>query len=137
MTPILALDYGNKRTGIAITDSLRIIASPLTTIETEKLFDFLIAYIVKNNIEIIVVGLSKNLKNELNEIEIEISSFLDKIIKTLPLLKIVRIDERFTSKIAFNSILQSGINKKNRQNKSLIDQVSAALILQSYLESTT
>jgi putative holliday junction resolvase len=137
MTPILAIDYGKKRTGIAITDNSRIIASALSTIETEKLYDFLCQYITKNNIEIAVVGLSKNLKNELNEIENEISSFLDKITQTLPALKIVRIDERFTSKIAFNSILQSGVNKKNRQNKSLIDQVSATLILQSYLESNS
>ena len=133
MSPILAIDYGKIRTGIAITDNLQMIASALTTVETNQLFEYLTRCINENKVEILVIGLSKNLKNELNEIEMEISVFIQKIKTVFPTLKIERVDERFTSKMASVSIFESGLNKKNRKNKALIDQVSATIILQSYL----
>ena len=133
MNPILAIDYGKIRTGIAITDNLQMIASALTTVETNQLFEYLTRCINENKVEILVIGLSKNLKNELNEIEMEISVFIQKIKTVFPTLKIERVDERFTSKMASVSIFESGLNKKNRKNKALIDQVSATIILQSYL----
>ncbi len=133
MAQILAIDYGKKRTGIAVTDSLQIIASALITVDTKELFAFLCSYITENKIEILVVGLPKNLANEMNEIEEEISLFLNKIKNTFPTLQIKRVDERFTSKIASHTIFNSGMGKKKRQDKSLLDQVSATLILQSYL----
>lgn len=134
MSQIVALDYGKKRIGIACTDDLQLIASGLTTIETSKIHQFLNEYFVENKVENIVIGEPKTLSGELNEVENDIKKLIERIKKEYPSLKIHRVDERFTSKIAAHTISQSGMNKKKRQNKSLLDEISATLILQSFLE---
>ena len=130
---ILALDYGEKRIGIAVTDELQIIASGLTTIETKKIFSFLTEYIKKENVELFIVGEPKQMDNTESESEYFIKLFINKLSTTFPKIPIKRMDERFTSKMAFQSMIDSGLSKKQRQNKSLIDEISATLILQSYL----
>lgn len=133
MSKVIAIDFGLKRTGIAVSDELRLIASPLTTVATDDLVQFLENIIKTEKIETAVVGLPKKLNNTEGDIEPEIQIFIQNISQKLPDLKIVRIDERFTSKMAFQSLLQSGVKKKKRQEKSQIDAISAAIILQSYL----
>jgi len=130
---ILALDFGTKRTGIAITDELQIIASGLTTVDTKKIFSFLSEYLKKENVELFIVGEPKQLNNTASESEQFIKPFILKLSQTFPKIPIKRVDERFTSKIAFQSMIESGLKKKQRQNKALIDEISATLILQSYL----
>lgn len=134
MARILAIDYGQKRTGIAVTDDLQIIANPLTTVETPKLMAFLTDYCSKENVECIVVGEPKHLDNTPSESAKFIEPFVKHLRKVFPDMKIERIDERFTSKIASQAIVNSGLHKKQRQNKALIDTVSATLILQSYMD---
>lgn len=133
MSKVIAIDFGLKRTGIAVSDELRLIASPLTTVATDDLVQFLENFIKTEKIETAVVGLPKKLNNTEGDIEPEIQIFIQNISQKLPDLKMVRIDERFTSKMAFQSLLQSGVKKKKRQEKSQIDAISAAIILQSYL----
>ncbi len=130
---ILAIDYGKKRTGIAITDDLQIIASGLTTVDTKKIFSFLTEYLKNENVELFVVGEPKQLNNTESESEQFIKPFILKLSTTFPKIPIKRIDERFTSKMAFQSMIDSGLKKKQRQNKALIDEISATIILQSYL----
>ncbi len=134
MGQILAIDYGRARTGIAVTDDMQIIASGLTTVETPKLVDFLKKYFSENKVDEIVVGLPTDLKGNMSEIEIEIQKFISIFEKDFPEKKINRLDERFTSKMASFFISQSGKNKKQRQEKGLIDKVSATIILQNFLE---
>jgi len=131
---ILALDYGTKRTGIAITDELQIIASGLTTVNTKKIFSFLTEYLKNEKVELFIVGEPKQMNNTESESEQFIRPFITKLNQTFPKIPIKRIDERFTSKIAFQSMIDSGLKKKQRQNKALIDEISATLILQSYLQ---
>ncbi len=133
MARILAFDYGQKRTGIAVTDELQIIASGLTTVKTEELFSFLSDYLKEENVERFVVGLPKQMDNTPSESEQFIQPFLKKLETTYPNIPIVRVDERFSSKMAFQSMIESGLKKQQRRNKSLIDEVSATIILQSYL----
>ncbi len=133
MGKILGIDYGKKRTGIAETDDLQIVASGLTTVSTGELFDFLGKYLSKNNVEKIVVGESLDLEGNPNPIEKNIKKFIEDFHKQYPDIEMVREDERYTSKMAFESMIQGGLKRKKRRNKALIDQVSAALILQSYL----
>ncbi|HLU50664.1 MAG TPA: Holliday junction resolvase RuvX [Flavobacteriaceae bacterium] len=133
MARILAIDYGKKRTGIAVTDELKIIASGLTTVETNTLLTFLKDYISKEKVELFVVGQPLQKDNTPSEIEAEILVFLEKLSKEIPQIPIVRVDERYTSKIAFQTMIDSGLKKKQRQNKSLIDEISATIILQEYL----
>lgn len=133
MSKILAIDYGSKRSGIAVTDPLRIIASGLTTVATTELLPFLKRYIVEENVGEIVVGKPKRMTNEDSDIEVEILKFLEKIQIEFPSILIHREDERFTSKIAFQTMLEVGMKKKQRQNKELIDEISATIILQSYM----
>jgi len=135
MARILALDFGTKRTGIAITDELQIIASGLTTVETKSLIPFLIEYFDKETVEMVVIGEPKQLNNEASQSENAIQSFLEKFNEVFPNMKIRRVDERFTSKMAFQTMIDSGLSKKQRQNKALIDEISATIILQSYLNS--
>lgn len=130
---ILALDYGEKRTGIAITDELQIIASGLATIDTKKIFSFLTDYLKNENVELFIVGEPKQLNSTESESEQFIKPFIEKLSQTFPKIPIRRIDERFTSKMAYQSMIESGLKKKQRKNKSLIDEISATLILQSYL----
>jgi len=134
VSKIIAIDYGSKRVGVAITDSLRIIAFGLSTVLTEEIFIFLDKLINKENISEIVVGLPKNLDNSKNEISDEVSVFINKLNQKYQSIIINSLDERFTSKMAKKTILDSGVNKKKRRNKSLVDKVSATIILQSYLK---
>ena len=135
MGRILALDFGTKRTGIAVTDEFQIIASGLTTVVTTELISFLKDYISKERIELFVVGEPKQLNNEFSESEADIRVFLDKLTHSIPQIPIVRVDERFTSKMAFQTMIDSGLTKKQRRNKELVDEISATIILQSYLSS--
>jgi len=131
---VLALDYGEKRTGIAVTDELRLIASGLTTVPTNELFPFLKRYVNDEKIDVFVVGEPKQMNNTPSESEQYITPFLEELAKQFPAISIERQDERFTSKMAFQSMLDSGLKKKQRRNKALVDEISATLILQSYLE---
>ncbi len=133
MGRILALDYGKKRTGIAVTDALQIIASGLTTIETEKLTLFLKKYIEEENVERIIVGEPKQMNNTSSESEMLIQPFLKWLGSTFPDIPVERQDERFTSKMAFQSMIEGGLSKKQRRNKALVDEISATIILQAYL----
>ena len=131
---ILALDYGKMRTGIAVTDEMQLIASGLTTVRTSELLNFLKAYLANENVECIVLGEPKQMDGSASESEMLIQPFLKKIEKYFPDVAIVRQDERFTSKMAVQSMIEGGVKKKKRQNKALVDEISATLILQSYLE---
>ncbi len=134
MGRILAIDYGEKRTGIAVTDELQIIASGLTTVETKNIFSFLTDYLINEKVELFVVGEPKQMDNSESESEQFIRPFVEKLKSTFPEIPIKRVDERFTSKMAFQSMIDSGLKKKHRQNKALIDEISATIILQTYLE---
>ena len=129
----LALDYGEKRTGIAVTDINKIIASGLTALSTKEVIPFLIKYCEKNLIEKFIIGYPNKYNNRESLLETKIKDFIKKLNLFLPKIPIVRHDERFTSKIASNAILISGVNKRKRQNKFLVDKVSATILLQSYL----
>ena len=132
-TKYLGIDYGKKRIGVCISDNNKVIAFPLETIETNKIISFLEDLIKKEKIEKIIIGKPLNLYNQLHELEIDIIEF-SKLIKSLfPQIKIERIDERYTSKMSSVIINQSGVNQKKRRNKSIIDKISASLILESYL----
>jgi len=133
MGRILAIDFGEKRTGIAVTDELQIIASGLTTVQTPELIPFLVEYTQKENVELILVGKPKQMNHQDSESETYIQSFLEKLSKELPNIPIQREDERFTSKMAFQTMIDSGLKKKQRRNKALVDEISATIILQSYL----
>ncbi len=133
MGRILALDYGSKRTGIAITDELQLIASGLTTVATSELMDFLKKYIVSEKVELVLVGEPKQKDGTHSSIEEEIQKFLKKFFKVFPDLEVKRVDERYTSKMAFQTMIDSGLKKKQRQNKALVDEISATIILQDYL----
>ncbi|MDO5615895.1 MAG: Holliday junction resolvase RuvX [Cruoricaptor ignavus] len=134
MGQIMAIDYGKKRTGIAVTDDLQIIASGLATVETEKLMDFLKNYFSENKVDAVVVGLPTDLKGNISEVETDILKFIEQFRQVFPEVEVHRLDERFTSKMASFFISQSGKNKKARQEKGLIDKVSATIILQNFLE---
>lgn len=134
MSKILAIDYGSKRVGVAITDSLKIIASGLATVSTNKIYSFLEEVIDKEMISHIVIGLPKNLDNSNTDSTYEINVFINKLKQLYPDIIIDSIDERFTSSMAKKAILSSGVNKKRRRDKALVDQVSATIILQSYLQ---
>ncbi len=133
MGRILALDYGSKRTGVAITDELQLIASGLTTVATSELMDFLKKYIASEKVELVLVGEPKQKDGTHSSIEEEIQKFLKKFSEVFPEMKVVRVDERFTSKMAFQTMIDSGLKKKQRQNKALVDEISATIILQQYL----
>lgn len=135
MGRILAIDYGTKRCGLAVTDELQIIASGLTTVEPENLLSYLKEYVSAEKVDLFVVGLPKQMNNSASESEVHIKKFLVQLAKAIPNIPIKRVDERFTSKIAFQTMIDSGLKKKQRQNKALVDEISATLILQSYLTS--
>jgi|SRR5690606_31706128 len=133
MARILAIDYGRKRTGIAVTDELQIIASGLTTVPTNDLLKFLEEYFTRENVELVLIGEPKQMDNTASESEVEIQKFLKQFGEKFPEREIKRVDERFTSKMAFQTMIDSGLKKKQRKNKSLVDEISATIILQSYL----
>ena len=134
MGRILAIDFGKKRTGIAVTDEMKIIASGLTTVDTKELLGFLKTYISKEKVDLFLVGKPKQMDNTDSESETLIVPFLKKLEQQIPKIPIHRVDERFTSKMAFQTMIDSGLKKKARQNKALVDEVSATLILQSFME---
>ncbi|MEM7382030.1 MAG: Holliday junction resolvase RuvX [Bacteroidota bacterium] len=133
MARILALDYGSKRTGIAVTDELQLIASGLTTVPTSDLMEFLTGYLDEEKVEKLVVGEPKQMDNSVSESEEMIIGFIEKWTKSFPTIPVERQDERFTSKLAVASMVEQGIKKKRRREKSLVDEISAVLILQAYL----
>lgn len=133
MGRIVALDYGKKRTGIAVTDELQLIASGLTTVATHDLLNFLKKYIAEEKVTTLVVGEPKQMDNTPSESESLITPFLDRLKKAFPELPIEREDERFTSKMAVRTMIDSGLKKKQRRDKALIDEISATIILQAYL----
>ena len=135
MAKALGIDYGKKRVGIAISDSLQIIASALTTIDTPNIFTFLKDLLEKEEIDCFVVGEPKNLDGTPTDSTVITKEFVAKLSKKYPHISIKRIDERFTSKIAKQSILDAGIKKMKRRDKALVDKVSAAIILQSHLDA--
>lgn len=133
MGRIVALDYGKKRTGIAVTDELQLIASGLTTVATHDLLNFLKKYIADEKVTMLVVGEPKQMDNTPSESESLIIPFLARLKKAFPALPIEREDERFTSKMAIRTMIDSGLKKKQRRDKALIDEISATIILQAYL----
>ena len=137
MGVLIGIDFGMKRTGLAHTDTEKIIASGLSTLETQKVILFLMDYQKETEIEKFVVGQPKQKNGNYSEVEKEILLFIIKLQNTFPNIPIARQDERFTSIIAFNSLIQTGAKKKTRKNKAVLDEISATLILQSFLESNS
>jgi len=131
---ILAIDYGSKRTGIAVTDTEQIIASGLTTIETPQVLTFLANYFAKEEVECVVVGNPKNLDNTPAQSAAGVQEFIKRLKNKHPDMPLYMVDERFTSKMAFQAMIDGGLKKKDRRNKATIDMVSAAIILQSFME---
>lgn len=131
---ILSVDYGKKRTGIAVTDPLQIIAGGLTTVETKELLKFLVDYTTREEVETIVVGLPTQPNGQPSENQERVRSFTGELKKALPNVNVEFYDERFTSVLAHRAMLDSGIGKKRRQDKALVDEISATIILQNYLE---
>ena len=135
MSKILAIDFGTKRTGFAISDESKIFAFGLSTQETKNNISYLETIIPKEKIDTIVIGIPKKLNNELAEIVPKIELFKRQLKNKFPDVKIIDMDERFTSKMAFQSIIDNGMKKKDRQNKALVDEISATIILQNFLET--
>ncbi len=133
MARIMALDYGAKRTGIAITDEMQIIASGLATVPTSELLAYLENYFSSENVELVLMGQPKQMNNTDSQSEPAILEFLKKFALKFPMMEVKRVDERFTSKMAVKTMIDSGLKKKKRQNKALVDEISATIILQSYL----
>ncbi|MGL4582221.1 MAG: Holliday junction resolvase RuvX [Flavobacterium sp.] len=133
MARLLSIDFGKKRTGIAVTDEFQIIASGLTTVDTEQLLPFLKDYFSKEKVEKVIIGEPKRLNNEPSEVVPLLNSFIEKFRQSFPTMPVERIDERFTSKMAFQTMIDSGLKKKQRQNKALIDEIAATIILQDYM----
>ena len=133
MPRILAIDYGQKRTGIAVTDELQIIASGLTTIPSETAISFLKIYFEKEKVAKVLIGEPKQMNGQPSESTPFIEKFVVQFQKNFPDMKIERADERFTSKMAFQTMIDSGLNKKQRQNKALVDEIAATIMLQDYL----
>lgn len=134
MGRIIALDYGQKRTGIAVTDPLQMIANSLNTVPSAEIIAFLKQYTGKEQVDSFVVGYPRQMNNTLSESVKFIDPFIALLKKTFPDKKVYLMDERFTSKIAMQTMIAGGVKKKDRQNKELIDAISATIILQSYLE---
>ena len=133
MPRILAIDYGQKRTGIAVTDEFQIIASGLTTIPSATTINFLKEYFSKENVEKVLIGEPKQMNGEPSQSTEIIEAFVRKFKSFFPEMTVIRVDERFTSKMAFQTMIDSGLNKKQRQNKNLLDEISATIMLQDYL----
>jgi putative holliday junction resolvase len=133
MPRILSIDYGIKRTGLAVTDELQIIASGLTTVPSESIFTFLKDYFNKENVNKVLVGEPKQMNGLPSESTPIIEKFVAEFKEKFPTIPVVRVDERFTSKMAFQTIIDSGLSKKQRQNKSLVDEIAATILLQDYL----
>lgn len=135
MSRILAIDYGGKRTGIAVTDPLQIIATGLTTIESKELIPFLKNYFLKEPVELIIIGLPKNWDESDTHGTPLVESAIKKIQKEFPQVPLKTVDERYTSKMAKNAMLEMGLKKKDRRDKKLVDEIAATIMLQEYLQT--
>jgi putative Holliday junction resolvase len=135
MSRILAIDYGQKRTGIAVTDDFQIIASGLTTIASSEAITFLKDYFSKENVETVIIGEPKQMNGNPSESAAMIKGFVTHFKNHFPDMKIVRVDERFTSKMAFQSLIDNGMKKNQRKNKALIDEIAATIMLQDYIRT--
>jgi len=133
MPRILAIDYGLKRTGIAVTDPLKIIATGLTTIESQKLFSFLKSYFEREEVELVLIGEPKNWDESDTHATPLVKKVIAKFKRDFPRIPLQTVDERFTSKLAQQSMLEMGLKKKQRQNKALVDEIAATIMLQEYL----
>ena len=133
LSKYLGIDFGIKKSGVSISDSNKLISFPLETIETKNLLDYIRQISIDENIEIVVIGKPLKLNNEIHDLEEEIVKFIKSLKNHLPNIQVERIDERFTSKISKQIIINSGVRKKNRRDKLIIDKISASLILESYL----
>lgn len=133
MPRILAIDYGQKRTGLAVTDELQIIASGLTTVSSDALLAFLTDYFTREKVSKVLIGEPKQMSGEPSQSAAMIENFVQKFKQNFPEVPVVRVDERFTSKMAFQTMIDSGLKKKQRQDKALIDEISATIMLQDYL----
>lgn len=131
---ILAIDFGTKRTGIAVTDPLQIIATGLTTVETQNIMTFLKEYMSREQVELIIVGEPKNLDNTDTHATVYVREFIKRLKKLFPAIPVSTVDERFTSKMATRSMLDMGLKKKDRRNKALVDEIAATMMLQEWLE---
>lgn len=134
MARIIAIDYGQKRVGFAATDELRICANALDTVHVTQAFDYLKNYLEKENVDAIVIGEPRKLDNTPSDSSRFIEPFVNRVKKAFPAIPIVRVDERFTSRIAFQTMIDAGVKKKDRQDKALVDKISATIILQTYLQ---
>ena len=137
MSRILALDLGTKRTGLAVTDGLRIIATALETVPTQELISYLKKYMEREAVEILVMGMPKRLNNEDTDTTAFVKNFIEKLKLAFPNIKIETIDERFTSSMALDAMITGGMKKKDRREKGNVDKISATIILQSYMESSS
>jgi putative holliday junction resolvase len=131
---IMAIDFGTKRTGIAVTDPLQIIATGLTTVETQRIMTFLKEYFLKEPVELIIVGEPKNLDDSDTHATAQVREFIKRLKKLFPAIPVTTVDERFTSKMASRSMLEMGLKKKDRRNKALVDEIAATMMLQEWLE---
>ncbi len=136
MGRLLAIDYGTKRTGIAVSDSLKIIATGLTTVPTHKLLSFLKQYITKESVDLIIIGAPRKMNNEPSDNMKNVDAFIKKLEKEIPSVPFMLYDERLTSVMAQKAMLEGGLKKKDRQNKALVDEISAVILLQNYMESS-
>lgn len=135
MGRIVAIDYGQKRVGIAVTDELQLISSGLTTVHVKDIWSFLTDYLSEQKVDCIVVGEPRDLKNRPSDASRFIEPFVNKLKKTFPEIPVERFDERFTSKMAHDTMIESGIGKQKRQDKALVDKISATILLQSFMNT--
>lgn len=134
MARILSIDYGGKRTGLAVTDPLKIIATGLCTVETPKLLSFLKDYFSKEQVELVIIGMPVNWDDSATHATPLVQKFIKEFQKKFPSIPIKEVDERFTSKLASRAMLQMGLKKKQRQNKAMLDEIAATIMLQEYLQ---
>lgn len=135
MGRILAIDFGTKRVGLAVTDTLQIIASGLATVHSKDIISYLKEYFKKEPVDCVVIGDPRKMDNTPSDVAVQVEAFIKNFRKNFPDMKVERIDERYTSKMAFQTMIDSGLKKKARKNKALVDEISATIILQSYMES--
>jgi putative Holliday junction resolvase len=135
MARILAIDYGKKRTGLAVTDPLKIIANGLTTVNTQELFDYLKAYIAKEEVEKIIIGLPYQLDGSPTDATPSVLHCIRRLKNSFPAIPIVPVDEQFSSKMASRAMVEMGMKKKDRQKKELIDEIAATILLQEYMQA--
>ncbi|WP_073171606.1 Holliday junction resolvase RuvX [Tangfeifania diversioriginum] len=134
MGRVLAIDYGKKRVGLAVTDPAQIIANKLTTVATNELWDFLQNYFSKETVDEVIIGYPRQLNNQPSEAVTYINPFIKKFKREYPEMNLELMDERFTSKMAFQTMIDGGVSKKGRRNKAMVDAISATIILQNYME---